>query len=737
MNHTYKLIWSDTRQTWVAVPEYASAKGKRASGSVLLLAVGSAVAQTPPVEMLAKPVTAVSEATALGYEDNKADQLVFSADRAVDIDVYSENTPLDPSLDSPLAEQSNLVVDPVLDANSLAVQTLNQDQNAEDLVLLSQNSSARADIPIIEFPTLTENLDYVPTELQVETEFDGSQIANAETSSFSSNKVAEASVLNATDLDADLVVTSINLPAQPALTKDLKDQTKPLEANSAPTSAMPDLAIAPPQAEKTVVESSVVAMEKNPEIVFIPQVEEPVNSEVQVQTTGNSEALGEKLASDLDFVDSVMQVAELPQLLVNQASLALAELDWLSTAEISSDQVKVVEQTPVEPKPVAMEPNPAVAVASGVESVVNLENSVQTVGNAVTAEKSPEDVDFINAVKQFVVWPALVVDQAGSAIASLDLLPDLQTENIEFIASQPVQVKSDQPASQAIPADSKHEPAAVSVVEPDTDIDSYLRGREAEKRHAMLEQAAQLKLNSLNQASPLYSHALLEDVLAESEVSDEDKALDLALKNTGDQPQSSSSKTIQQPEFSLKNQLLSSLFNDDQVGNNIDQDDLSIDSLHQAQPLPKAAELISNGLGQQAAAFTDLAITSPANSSCNNSTQAACQVNVAVKQLPAANSLGLIEVTIPKMAKMAKQGLNIDLPDSVWQETNGGVLTATTETGAKLPSWMRLETREGQAQIDLAKFPVRALPMTLLLNNGKQNWQLKIMPELHTSKANG
>ena len=40
MNKTYRLIWNDFTNTWVAVSESARARGKRASGAVLLAAAG-------------------------------------------------------------------------------------------------------------------------------------------------------------------------------------------------------------------------------------------------------------------------------------------------------------------------------------------------------------------------------------------------------------------------------------------------------------------------------------------------------------------------------------------------------------------------------------------------------------------------------------------------------------------------------------------------------------------------
>ena len=47
MNHAYRLIWCDIRQTWLAVAEFVPSRGKRSAGAVLLLAASSAFAQPP------------------------------------------------------------------------------------------------------------------------------------------------------------------------------------------------------------------------------------------------------------------------------------------------------------------------------------------------------------------------------------------------------------------------------------------------------------------------------------------------------------------------------------------------------------------------------------------------------------------------------------------------------------------------------------------------------------------
>ena len=53
MNKTYRLIWNDFTHTWVAVSEIARARGKRASGAVLLAAAGFIA--VPPAPTFAAP----------------------------------------------------------------------------------------------------------------------------------------------------------------------------------------------------------------------------------------------------------------------------------------------------------------------------------------------------------------------------------------------------------------------------------------------------------------------------------------------------------------------------------------------------------------------------------------------------------------------------------------------------------------------------------------------------------
>ena len=53
MNKTYRLIWNDFTNTWVAVSEIARARGKRASGAVLLAAAGFIA--VPPAPVFAAP----------------------------------------------------------------------------------------------------------------------------------------------------------------------------------------------------------------------------------------------------------------------------------------------------------------------------------------------------------------------------------------------------------------------------------------------------------------------------------------------------------------------------------------------------------------------------------------------------------------------------------------------------------------------------------------------------------
>lgn len=48
MNKSYRLIYNEITQTWVAVAEIAKARGKRASGTALLAAVALSVQAAPP-----------------------------------------------------------------------------------------------------------------------------------------------------------------------------------------------------------------------------------------------------------------------------------------------------------------------------------------------------------------------------------------------------------------------------------------------------------------------------------------------------------------------------------------------------------------------------------------------------------------------------------------------------------------------------------------------------------------
>lgn len=54
MNKSYRLIWSDITQTWVAAAETTRGRGKRTSGAVLL-AVASAVLAAYPQGVFAAP----------------------------------------------------------------------------------------------------------------------------------------------------------------------------------------------------------------------------------------------------------------------------------------------------------------------------------------------------------------------------------------------------------------------------------------------------------------------------------------------------------------------------------------------------------------------------------------------------------------------------------------------------------------------------------------------------------
>lgn len=55
MNKSYRLIWNETTQTWVAVCEFAKARGKRASGAVILAAASIVSGMTPTAAYAAPP----------------------------------------------------------------------------------------------------------------------------------------------------------------------------------------------------------------------------------------------------------------------------------------------------------------------------------------------------------------------------------------------------------------------------------------------------------------------------------------------------------------------------------------------------------------------------------------------------------------------------------------------------------------------------------------------------------
>jgi len=47
MNKTYRLIWNEVTRVWVAVSEIAKARGKRASGVAVLMALSIATTVLP------------------------------------------------------------------------------------------------------------------------------------------------------------------------------------------------------------------------------------------------------------------------------------------------------------------------------------------------------------------------------------------------------------------------------------------------------------------------------------------------------------------------------------------------------------------------------------------------------------------------------------------------------------------------------------------------------------------
>ncbi len=55
MNHSYRLIWSDINRSWVPVSELAKARGKRASGVVMLAAAVILAAAGAPASAAGPP----------------------------------------------------------------------------------------------------------------------------------------------------------------------------------------------------------------------------------------------------------------------------------------------------------------------------------------------------------------------------------------------------------------------------------------------------------------------------------------------------------------------------------------------------------------------------------------------------------------------------------------------------------------------------------------------------------
>ena len=56
MNKCYRLIWNECTQAWVAVAETAKARGKRASGSLLLAAAGLLLAAPQARALPRRPI---------------------------------------------------------------------------------------------------------------------------------------------------------------------------------------------------------------------------------------------------------------------------------------------------------------------------------------------------------------------------------------------------------------------------------------------------------------------------------------------------------------------------------------------------------------------------------------------------------------------------------------------------------------------------------------------------------
>ena len=70
MNQIFRVIWNHATQSWIAVSELASAKGKTKSKTISKLAVLSVVAGMLSMDVIAATVTANIPAAAVSTSDN-------------------------------------------------------------------------------------------------------------------------------------------------------------------------------------------------------------------------------------------------------------------------------------------------------------------------------------------------------------------------------------------------------------------------------------------------------------------------------------------------------------------------------------------------------------------------------------------------------------------------------------------------------------------------------------------